>query len=104
VAQFSLLMSLKRTILKSAVISVILFVVGTYKVFSQGAALTRLGMLVIVSALVVCAASTGVVALWARRSQTEWPWWRVLLTTVVCYFGIGIGIVVIAGGIRSLIR
>ena len=97
-------MPLKRTILKSAVISAVLFVVGTYKVFTQGAALTKLGMLVIISALVVCTASTGVVALWARRSQTEWPWWRVVLTTVVCYFIVGIGIVVITGGIRSLFR
>ena len=97
-------MPLKKTILISTAASAVLFVVGTYHVFAQGAALTKLGMLVIVSALVVCAASTGAVALWARRSQAQWAWWRVILTTVLCYFVVGIAIIVITGIIRSLFR
>jgi hypothetical protein len=96
-------MTRKWTILKSGIVSAVLFALVTYGTSKEEGALTKSGIFVLINSLIIGAASTGIVAFWSRRSQTDWPWWRVILTTVVCYFVVGICIVVVCTDLARLL-
>ena len=91
----------KRTILISGIVSAVLVASVTYHTLKVDARFSA--MVVVINSLIMGAASTGIVALWSWRSQTEWSWWRTILTTVVGYFVAGVGIVVVLSVIARLL-